>query len=92
MIPTASVVAEDAPIGVQLWPTLNPANASNFILNEVQIIRNEIGSYVRWIYEGDVETRTFKVGETVTVDGETLGQWMADSYNLVSVWPSVSYS
>lgn len=75
-IPTASVVAENAPIDVQLWPTVDPKFAPNFTLNEVQIIRNELGTYVRWVYEGDVETRTFPLGQTVTVDGDSLGAWM----------------
>lgn len=73
---TASVIAENAPIGVQLWPTIHPQYAPNFTLAEVQIIRNEIGSYVRWIYEGDVETRTFQVGQVVAVDGDALGDWI----------------
>jgi hypothetical protein len=62
-----TVAAEDAPIGVQLWPTRSPEFAPNFTLNEVQIIRNEVGTYVRWVYQGDVETRTFKLGEQVVV-------------------------
>lgn len=62
-----TVAAEDAPIGVQLWPTLKPEFAPNFTLNEVQIIRNEVGTYVRWVYQGDVETRTFKLGEQVVI-------------------------
>lgn len=65
---TTTVAAEDAPIGKLLWPVRDPKFAPNFTLAEVQIIRNSIGSYVRWVYEGDVETRTFKVGEQVVIE------------------------
>lgn len=76
MIHTVSVVAEDAPIGVQLWPTRSPEFAPNFTLGRVDIARTEIGTFVRWIYQGGTE-RVFRLGETVAVDGEALGEWMS---------------
>jgi hypothetical protein len=77
MIPkTASVIAEDAPLGVQLWPTLTPESAPNFTLDRVEIIRGAYGSYVRWVYQND-NTRTFRLGERVAIDGEALGEWIA---------------
>ena len=63
---TDSVIAEDAPIGVQLWPTRSPAYADNFTLMEVQVVRGEVRSYVRWIYRNGNE-RTFSLGESVAV-------------------------
>lgn len=65
--PMDSVVAEDAPIGVQLWPTVSPESAPNFTLMEVQTVRRAGGrSYVRWIYENGKE-RSFDMGERVAV-------------------------
>jgi len=72
---TASVLAEDAPIGVQLWPTITPESAPNFTLESVEIVRNAYGSFVRWVYENG-NVRTFKMGQTVACDGEALGEWL----------------
>jgi hypothetical protein len=71
----ATVVAEDAPLNVQLWPTRTPAARPNFTLERVEIIRSEIGTHVRWVYQNG-ERRVFGLGELVAVDGETLGDWM----------------
>lgn len=62
-----SVIAQDAPLGVQLWPTITPEAAPNFTLAEVA--RTSRG--VRWTYENG-SVRWFAVGERVTV-------WIEDS-------------
>lgn len=72
----ATVAAEDAPLGVQLWPTRTPEYAPNFTLNRVEVVRTPGGQYVRWVYESG-DQRIFKMGELVAVDGEALGEWMA---------------
>lgn len=61
-----TVVAEDAPIGVQLWPTISPEFAPNFTLAEVHTVRNHRGTHVRWVYEGGQE-RFFGIGDEVAV-------------------------
>jgi hypothetical protein len=63
---TTSVIAEHAPIGVQLWPTLTPKSAPNFTLTQVAIVRTAYGSHVEWTYENGSK-RSFKIGDTVTV-------------------------
>lgn len=64
--PMDTVIAEDAPIGVQLWPTTTPESAPNFTLMEVRIVRREGRGYVTWIYENGNE-RHFDLGERVAV-------------------------
>ena len=66
--PTASdfsVIAESAPIGVQLWPTRSPEYAPNFTLASVSVIRNETRPYVAWTYQSGNQ-RTFNLGEEVS--------------------------
>lgn len=63
---TESVIAEDAPLGVQLWPTRSPEFAPNFTLERVEIVRTEARTFVRWVYQNGNE-RVFKLGESVTV-------------------------
>jgi hypothetical protein len=72
----ATVAAEAAPLNVQLWPTTTPAARPNFTLERVEIVRSEIGTHVRWIYQNG-ERRVFALGELVAVDGQTLGEWMS---------------
>lgn len=60
------VAAQDAPIGVQLWPTRTPEQADRFTLRSVATVRNEVRSWVVWTYE-DNHIRTFEVGELVAV-------------------------
>lgn len=67
MIETTTIKAEDAPIGQLLWAVKAPEFAPNFTLSEVQIVRNAGGTFVRWVYEGDVPDRTFKLGEEVSI-------------------------
>lgn len=77
MIPKiATVAAELAPIGVQLWPTTSEDKGMNFTLATVETVRNAHGTFVRWIYENE-NVRVFKLGERVAVDGEALGEWIA---------------
>ena len=64
--PYSDVVAELAPIGVQLWPTRAPEFAPNFTLQTVEIVRNAYGTSVRWTYESGT-VRTFEMGESVCV-------------------------
>jgi hypothetical protein len=61
-----TVTAEDAPLGVQLWPTISPEFAKNFTLAEVAVVRTATQTYVRWTYESGYK-RTFRVGELVAV-------------------------
>lgn len=60
-----SVIAEGAPIGVQLWPTRTPELGYHFTLRSVALVRNEVRSWVVWTYE-DNQIRTFDVGDRVT--------------------------
>lgn len=65
---TSYVVAEDAPIGVQLWPT-RPGHVTawkNFTVREVQIVRTETRRFVRWVYYSGV-TRDFELGSEIVV-------------------------
>jgi hypothetical protein len=61
---TTTVIAEDAPIGVQLWPTRSPEFAPNFTLAKVITTRTAAGECVTWVYENGTE-RTFAKGEGV---------------------------
>lgn len=73
---TTLVTAEDAPIGVQLWPTTAPQYARNFTLLSVQVvtrkIRDTAGEWfeypatVIWTYESGKQRR-FRLGERVAV-------------------------
>jgi len=60
----AQFVAEEAPLGVQLWPTRSPEFAPNFTLDSVAVVRNASGVHVVWTYQNG-STRFFRVGETV---------------------------
>ena len=64
-----TVTAESAPIGVQLWPTRAPQYAPNFTLDRVEIVRNAIGTHVRWVYENGTE-RCFDFGHEIAVRTE----------------------
>lgn len=64
-----TVTAEDAPIGVQLWPTTNPRYGLNFTIQRVEIVRNSHGTHVCWVYENGAE-RIFDMGEKVAVRTE----------------------
>lgn len=61
-----TVVAEDAPLGVLLWPVRASQYASNFTLERVEMVRTATRTYVRWVYESGRE-RLFALGETVAV-------------------------
>lgn len=61
-----TVVAEDAPLNVQLWPTTSPEFAENFTLRSVSVVRRETGNVVVWEYLSG-KTRSFSVGEEVVV-------------------------
>lgn len=63
--------AESAPLGVQLWPTLSPEYADNFILDMVETVRTVNGTHVRWTYRNGT-TRNFRLGEGVVVDAAAL--------------------
>lgn len=63
---SGTVIAEQAPIGVQLWPTRSPQDAPNFTLAEVRLVRNHRGTHVQWVYEGGQE-RFFSIGDEVAV-------------------------
>lgn len=61
-----TVTAEEAPLGVQLWPTYAPAYAPNFTLERVEIVRTTNGTHVQWVYESGA-TRQFRKGEQIAV-------------------------
>ena len=63
---TTTVVAENAPLGVQLWPTTSPKYADNFTLASVAVVRTESRSFVEWTYRSGA-TRMFGLGEQVAV-------------------------
>lgn len=62
-----TIAAEDAPLGVQLWPTISPEFADNFTLTAVKVVRTEVNSYVHWMYRGASADRYFEIGEQVVV-------------------------
>ena len=62
----STVVAEEAPVGVPLWPTREPDHAEFFTLVEVQMVRREERSFVRWVYQSGA-TREFTPGTGVVV-------------------------
>jgi hypothetical protein len=61
-----TVTAEDAPVGIQLWPTRSPEYAPNFTLASVAVVRNSNGEHVVWTYENGNQ-RVFGKGEQITV-------------------------
>lgn len=62
---TATVIAKDAPLGVQLWPTTSPEYAPNFTLASVTRELNSDGQeFVTWTYQNG-KTRMFLVDEVV---------------------------
>ena len=62
-----TVTAEDAPLGVLVWPVRDAKYAPNFTLERVEVVRTANGSHVVWVYESGLR-RYFKVGELVVVD------------------------
>lgn len=62
MEPT-TIAAEDAPLGVPLWPS---HSVRRFTLTAVSVIRDRAGTRVIWL-SADGTERTFGVGEQVTV-------------------------
>jgi hypothetical protein len=63
---TTTVKVEDAPIGVQIWPTIAPEFAPNFTLDRIEVVRTEVRSYVRWVYQSGT-VRVFRVGEEIAI-------------------------
>jgi hypothetical protein len=63
---TTHVIAEDAPLGVQLWPTLSADYADNFTLDMVETHRTVNGTMVTWTYRNGT-TRVFHAGDQVVV-------------------------
>jgi hypothetical protein len=61
-----TVVAELAPLGVQLWPTISPEYADNFTLDKVETHRTVNGTMVTWTYRSGT-TRVFHAGEEIAV-------------------------
>src|SRR5690606_9608127 len=57
------VVAEEAPLGVQLWPA-HPGHEKNLTLKSVTREWTGEREIVRWVYEGGA-VRTFELGEEV---------------------------
>ena len=66
MIETTSVVAQDAPVGVLLWPVREAKYEPGFTLAEVHVIRNEARTFVCWVYQ-DGHKRYFDLDENVVV-------------------------
>lgn len=60
------VVAEEAPIGVLLWPVRAPEFEPNFTLESVTVIRDSMGSRVIWTHQNGTK-RIFRPGEEVSV-------------------------
>jgi hypothetical protein len=61
-----TVTAEDAPLGVCLWPVLGEQYASNFTLERVETVRSASGTRIHWVYESGKD-RWFQPGEKVAV-------------------------
>jgi hypothetical protein len=66
MITTALVAAEDAPVGVLLWPVTHPAAEPNRTLADVSVVSRPTGDVVVWRFQSGL-TRTFNLGEDVVV-------------------------
>ena len=64
---SARVIAEDAPLGVLVWPVRDVRYAPNFTLERVEVVRTANGSHVVWVYESGLR-RYFKLGELVICD------------------------
>lgn len=68
-LPYTDVIAEDAPLGVQLWPS-RPGCEDAFILRSVAVIRDEMdeangrAGHVVWTYRNG-NVRTFLLGEKI---------------------------
>lgn len=66
----ATVIAQDAPLGVQLCPTHRPEDAPRYTLAAVDIIPENasraLAAHVRWTYETG-HTRYFSLNESVAV-------------------------
>jgi len=58
-----SIRAEDAPLGVPLWPSTTAA-AGRYVLEEVHVLRDRHGSSVRWVAE-DGSERLFGLAQLV---------------------------
>lgn len=71
---TTTVAAEDAPIGIQIWPTTSPKYAPNFTLYAVEVITRKFRDVhgtserttVEWTYENG-NVRIFDLGDQVAV-------------------------
>lgn len=61
-----TVTAQDAPLGVLLWPVRDEQYAPNYTLDSVDIVRDINGTHVRWVYQNG-KARRFQVGEQVAV-------------------------
>jgi hypothetical protein len=61
-----TVAAQDAPLGVCLWPVKDEQYAPNFTLERVETIRTANGTHVRWVYQSGKD-RWFKLGERVAI-------------------------
>lgn len=62
-----SVVAELAPLGVQLWPTTSPEFANRFTLARVETVREVELAYVVWTFVSGGQRR-FRLGQKVTCE------------------------
>jgi len=84
------ITAEDAPVGVQLWPTTHPRYARNYTLESVEVVRRTIRDFhgtttvdqVVWNYENGQE-RTFRLGERVAAEVTAAD---ATAHNLTNEW------
>ncbi len=61
-----TVAAQDAPLGVCLWPVRSPEYAANFTLDNVAVVRDTNGTHVVWAYQNG-KVRHFQLGEQVMV-------------------------
>jgi hypothetical protein len=66
-IENTTVKAEDAPVGVQLWPTRSTYYAAEYTLHSVTIHRYAHGAdFVLWTFENGKQRR-FAIGEDVAI-------------------------
>lgn len=66
---TGTVKAEDAPLGVLLWPVTRPEAEPNFTLASVTRVSRLDRTTIVWEYQSG-KTRTFAPGEDVVVSAE----------------------
>jgi hypothetical protein len=84
-----TVTAEDAPLGVCLWPVRDDQYASNFTLERVETVRTASGTRVRWVYQSGKD-RWFQLGERVVVRIDP-AHWSTSAFPVIPTQASATH-